>query len=259
MPVHIEVGVLLGMTGSYVASVCFGLATGLPRNSYASDSSSTPSSFAMPWAVELFFGLLPVVFVIHSLRNIFQKQAQMLEDLEHFDAEQASCRSDFDRDFIFTGIEAWFGSTANFNHYVRTTLRKSLLRKRNPFPARYSSLIVIGPVSLGLEVVLSMCKEGAPFKSIMVFVGCQVVCANVIWLMLSIRLLTLLSEHFFRHSSSQCRDYAKSLFVWLVFYIFFYIGVLAGGETRKVSEVAALIWILTALSIFGLAMWSGLL
>ncbi|CAJ1430873.1 unnamed protein product, partial [Effrenium voratum] len=261
MPVHIELGVCLGMIGSYVASICFVCTYAMPRASFASDSLSSASSLStnVRFFLALFVGMLPIVFVIHSLRGMFQKHAQMLKDLEHFDAEQASCISDFDRDFIFTGIKAWFGSTMNFNHYVRTTLRRSLLRKRNPFPARYSSLIVVGPLSLGLEVFLGMCKEGAPFKCILTYIGCQMVCANVMWMMLSLRLLTLLAEHFFSRSSSRCMDYAKSLCAWLVFYIFLYVGLLAGAETRKVSEVVAVVWVLIALLIFGLAVWRDLL
>ncbi|CAJ1384108.1 unnamed protein product [Effrenium voratum] len=256
--VPIELGVFVAMIGSYVASICFAFAYAIPT---ASDSLSSGSSLApnVRFFLALFFGMLPIVFVIHSLRNIFQKHAQMLEGLEHFDAEQASCRSDFDREFIFTGIKAWFGSTMNFNHYVRTTLRRSLLRKRNPFPARYSSLIVVGPVSLGLETFLGMCKEGAPFKCILTYIGCQLVCANVMWIMLSIRLLALLAEHFFSRSSSRFRDYAKSLCIWAVFYIFLYVGLLAGAEARKVNEMAALIWVLIALLLFGLAVRRDLL
>ncbi|CAJ1327441.1 unnamed protein product [Effrenium voratum] len=249
-PIAVELSALVFMLGTLVVSI------GLWCRHAAHAARATPFITLSPWA--FLACTVPGLFVIHSVRRNMEERIQMIDGLNQFDAEQAGCRSEFDKSFIFTGIQAWFGSLQGFNHYVRTTLRSELLsRCKCVFPTRYLAMILLPPVSLTLEVALGLYKGGAPLRSIMAFAASNL-CLHVVWLTLDVKLATGLSQRFYERGSTVCKDFAKSLSIFLAVVIFSYSGLLAAAASSATSEGAVVLWMSTAFATLGFAVWRGL-
>lgn len=97
--------------------------------------------------------LVPAYFAFHVLRTSTREKLKLITDLKAFDLEGADCRSDYDRDFIFAGITAWYGSKTAFADYVRGPLFDELVRplSKNQVPNVYWCLLLTPTIGSGLE------------------------------------------------------------------------------------------------------------
>ena len=80
-----------------------------------------------------------------------------------------TCASEFDRSFILSAIEAWYGTRENFQNYVRGPLREQLLQlfPSPHLPCSYVALILCSMMAYSLDIGLSIYKAGASMKVIM--------------------------------------------------------------------------------------------
>lgn len=71
--------------------------------------------------------LSPIFLLVHLLRFYMSEKYQLLMDLKHFDLRKVFCRTEFDKNFIYSAISDWYGSEDAFMRYVRGPLREELL------------------------------------------------------------------------------------------------------------------------------------
>ena len=105
--------------------------------------------------------LVPVYVLMHQLRQNAAVKYQLLHDLKQFDLNAVQSHSDFDRKFVFTAIQAWYGSTEAFTQFVQGPLREELLESgQSTIPLKYILLPLGVMVSLSLDWVVSLlCAE----------------------------------------------------------------------------------------------------
>ncbi|CAL1152565.1 unnamed protein product [Cladocopium goreaui] len=63
--------------------------------------------------------LLPLILLVHFMRRNYREKARLIFDLKNFELDRTTCASEFDRSFILSAIEAWYGTRENFQNYVR--------------------------------------------------------------------------------------------------------------------------------------------
>ena len=80
-----------------------------------------------------------------------------------------TCASEFDRSFILSAIDAWYGTRENFQNYVRGPLREQLLQlfPSPHLPCSYVALILCSMMAYSLDLCLSLYKAGASVKVVM--------------------------------------------------------------------------------------------
>ena len=100
-----------------------------------------------------FLSLVPAYVAFHVLRKSTRDKQQLIADLKDFDLELADCRSDYDRDFIFSGITTWYGSKSAFVEYVRGPLFQELVEplSKNHVPIAYWCLMITPTITSGFE------------------------------------------------------------------------------------------------------------
>ena len=110
-----------------------------------------------------FIFCLPTIFVVHTMRHNYREKARLIFDLKNFDVEKLKCASDFDRAFILSAIDAWYGSRETFMDFVRSDLREELLSLLPcpHLPCAYAALILSSMAAWTLDMSLSVYKSGA--------------------------------------------------------------------------------------------------
>ena len=76
-----------------------------------------------PSAFEALAVLAPGIALFHALRKLSMARVKLFSDMEHFDIHDAKCSEEFDREFVLTAINEWYGSSDAFVAYVRGPLR----------------------------------------------------------------------------------------------------------------------------------------
>lgn len=121
--------------------------------------SFTPEYFwvAMP------FALVPQLVAAHFLRRLISQKHRLIESMANFDVDKAECREEFDRKFVMTAIDAWYGSREAFNQYVQGPVRDELLQKRSTqIPSAYFLLLIAAVSAPSFEVFIGFCLDGFP-------------------------------------------------------------------------------------------------
>lgn len=121
--------------------------------------SFTPKYFwvAMP------FALVPQLVAAHFLRRLISQKHRLIESMANFDVDKAECREEFDRKFVMTAIDAWYGSREAFNQYVQGPVRNELLQKRSTqIPSAYFLLLIAAVSAPSFEVFIGFCLDGFP-------------------------------------------------------------------------------------------------
>lgn len=113
--------------------------------------------------------LLPLILLVHFMRRNYREKARLIFDLKNFELDRTTCASEFDRSFILSAIEAWYGTRENFQNYVRGPLREQLLQlfPSPHLPCSYVALILCSMMAYSLDIGLSIYKAGASMKVIM--------------------------------------------------------------------------------------------
>eukprot|EP00435_Cladocopium_sp_Y103_P048374 s407_g14.t1 len=165
-----------------------------------------------------FLSLIPVIWCFHQCRNLFREKLEVVENLKHFDLEKVSCRTAEDREFIYHGIQMWYGSTHAFEEYVRGPLAAELTEPftRTNFPFLYWIMLISPFFSVGLDNVLSRLQSHQQ-DLLPVFYFCITTTFTAcIVLLLCGRWTLFLAERFAPKADSRLVDYCKTLLMWVL-------------------------------------------
>ncbi|CAJ1340476.1 unnamed protein product [Effrenium voratum] len=157
---------------------------------------------------------LPLWGIIHVLRKETRAKRQLLFDLESFSLDRAECVSEFDRAFIHSAIDKWYGSAEAFAEYVRGPLRAELLQSNAAtVPSAYLMTCVIGLEAMHVELLLALVKGGAPLKCILTVVTGRMVGA-VVYQLACLKLMLKLAEKF-AEPCNAILDLLQTFLIWL--------------------------------------------
>eukprot|EP00438_Fugacium_kawagutii_P008835 Skav208535 [mRNA] locus=scaffold1216:84052:85874:- [translate_table: standard] len=157
-----------------------------------------------------------LVFAVHTMRFNYREKRRLILDLETFNVDKLICTSDFDRDFILSAIEGWYGSRDSFNAFVQTDLREELLGllPSPHLPCTYAAIILSSPVAMALDFCLSMQKAG--FGSPILLRTCISTLALCIpWLWFAFNAIFYLSDRSAQAAQNWLLDWCKTLAVHL--------------------------------------------
>ena len=169
---------------------------------------------------------LPGVFVVHTLRRNYREKARLIFDLKNFDIDKLTCASDFDRAFILSAIDAWYGSREAFTDFVRSDLRKELLGllPSSPhLPSAYAALILSATTAWTVDFHLSMYKAGAVGHDFLRLVVCFFP-YFVNWSWFGANAVLYLSDRTASFGRNQLLDWCKTLAVSGILLLWYVIG-----------------------------------
>lgn len=166
--------------------------------------------------------LLPVIFVVHALRHSYREKGRLIFDLNGFDVDTVVCHSDFDRAFILSAIDAWYGSKEAFKDFVRNDLRQELLSllPKPHLPCAYAALILSSQVTWVLEFSVALYKAGVDIGIIARNVLAYL--AFILWHWSAFNGLFYLSDRTSESGRTRLLDWFKTLgvggviFLWTV-------------------------------------------
>ncbi|CAJ1461113.1 unnamed protein product [Effrenium voratum] len=160
------------------------------------------------------FSALPLLGIIHVLRKETRAKRQLLLDLESFTLDRAECVSDFDRAFIHSAIDKWYGSAEAFAEYVRGPLRAELLQSNAAtVPSAYLMTCAISLECSYFELFLALVKGGAPLKCMLtVLTGMMV--GTVVYQLACFKLMLKLAEKF-AEPCNAILDLLQTFLIWI--------------------------------------------
>ncbi len=205
---------------------------------------------------------IPVFVAIHILRHEVRLRHHLASDLKGFDLNNAECRNNFDRDFIYAGIIQWYGSKEAFTRYVRGTLRMEMIGYsvfQCHMPPQYLVLICIGPVSSSLEAWLVMLNEGASEEVLIAYVIGMIVATSIFWQVFSLKLAIILCDTLGVQRCSGILDYLNSLFIFAIYCVFNVVGHVVAKTIAANGLGASLLWLLTNVLLIFMMLGCGLL
>jgi len=130
---------------------------------FCSSCLSYVVSFTEYFWVAMPFALVPQLVAAHFLRRLISQKHELIESMATFDVGKAECREEFDRKFVMTAIDAWYGSREAFNHYVQGPIRNELLQKRSTqIPSAYFIVLITAVSAPSFEVFIGFCLDGFP-------------------------------------------------------------------------------------------------
>jgi len=163
---------------------------------------------------------------LQALRREFAVAAQLLQDLEHFDLANARCCHDFDRQFVESAIEAWYGTLEDFTQYVRGPLRRELVANEASMDASSLAycLLVATPVwSISIEQVLALVLGGAPLQSIISEIF-GFTFGIGLWFLVCLKLLFYMCKVYAARHPCRAADYCKTVGIALAFFVCITLG-----------------------------------
>ena len=106
-------------------------------------------------------GLLPTIWIFHKFRRIFREKNQLISNLRNFDLEKVGCRTERDKNFIYSGIRAWYGSTSAFTEHVRGPLAAELTGPfaRSDLPFTSWLMLATPFVAATLDFFVNQCQS----------------------------------------------------------------------------------------------------
>ena len=147
----------------------------------------------------------------YALRQNCREKSQLISDLKDFDLDRLICTSEFDRGFILTAIDTWYGNREAFRDFVRGPLRDELLGffPSPMLPYEYMALIFLSSIAWLLESVLALCEGGAESHQLVIWLVSYAAC--ICWVGSCISGLFFLSDKTSQSGGSCFIDLAKTL------------------------------------------------
>ena len=164
-----------------------------------------------PDTLSLVLRLIVTLAFTHYFRELLYTRSQLINDLRNFELTHVNCRSDFDRDFIYAGIEAWYGSSASFTEYVRGPLADELAKPFSKFRVSraYWALAVTPSVTWELCLLLSLIRADASDAAILWMLMLRT--SNVLLDLVAMKLLVMTCDFF---ASPYRWKFGKTFCVW---------------------------------------------
>eukprot|EP00439_Symbiodinium_sp_Y106_P078763 s2796_g17.t1 len=247
-PVFIEVGLLSLILGSYFAAFLF-FAVFAARVVLA----LRPVAFAI--------ALVPVYVLMHAMRVNTRAKHRLISELRGFDLNQASCRTDFDKEFIYSAIREWYGSTEAFTEYVRGPLREEMLGSdelRLQFPLPYLLLASTCPISASLNTLAALWVAGAPAVVVATEFMAFTLGFYSFWFLPMTKLAIYLCDRFAAPRwSGCCMDYLQTGLIFLCFFALYYAGDTAAMAVTQVGVWASSAWLLFSMLLCWVCCFGG--
>ena len=165
---------------------------------------------------------LPIIFVVHAMRYNYRDKKRLISDLKNFDLDKLRCTSDFDRAFIFSAIDAWYGSREAFRDFVQSSLREELLNSLpSPrLPYAYAAFILSSPLAWVLDTTLDVYKAG--LEGEYVFRRCLAYLGLILWFWCAFNGIFYLSDISASFGRTVLLDWSKTfgvagvIFLWIL-------------------------------------------
>jgi hypothetical protein len=90
---------------------------------------------------------------------------ELLQQVRSFTFESAECLEEGDREFVREQIEHWFGSVAQFEHYVRTALAErveEMLQEQGPVPYGVVTVGSLSHILVSSTIIINALQDGIP-------------------------------------------------------------------------------------------------
>ncbi|CAK9059566.1 Putative serine/threonine-protein kinase [Durusdinium trenchii] len=109
-------------------------------------------------AVGITVDCIILVVLIWHLQRRWRQQRSALADLAAFDMDGVSCSDAFDRAFVTSAIEGWYGGLDGFTRYVRGPVREELLERFESLhlPFSFYNAMVLPFLGLYIDYALAM-------------------------------------------------------------------------------------------------------
>jgi len=162
------------------------------------------------WYVAIFFPSLTLM--VHAMRHSQREKRQLIIDLDHFSCDTAKCASEFDRSFILSAVQDWFGNKEGFEDFVRGPLRKELLSlvPSRYLPLNYVVLILSSHIAWVLNSLISLYKTSADNQAIR-NLGLCYLAYYICWQWCAYNSILYLSDRTAQRGSSVTIEWAKTL------------------------------------------------
>eukprot|EP00438_Fugacium_kawagutii_P016738 Skav205937 [mRNA] locus=scaffold2739:219377:220819:- [translate_table: standard] len=186
--------------------------------------------------------LLPMILVVHAMRFNYREKRRLMFDLKTFNVDNLICGSDFDRDFILSAIEAWYGSREAFNVFVRNDLRDELLGllPSPHLPCSYAALILSSQVAWVLDLCVSLWKAGVEGE-VLLRQSISGLAFFILWFWFAFNGMFCLSDRSARAGPNWFLDWCKTLAVAGVIFLFTLTGFALWVQVAQTNGVASLV------------------
>ena len=187
--------------------------------------------------------ILPIVFVVHTLRHNYREKARLIFDLKNFDVDKLTCTSDFDRAFILSAIDAWYGSREAFMDFVRSDLREELLGllPSSPhLPSAYAAMILSSIFARIVDISISLYKAGADSGYLLRHALCFFPFFGN-WLWFGFNAIFYLSDRTASFGRNQLLDWCKTFAVAAISLLWLLGGFFISVRLVRTSELAGLV------------------
>lgn len=183
----------------------------------ASDMDQTSAMFQGTFNPLSFLSLIPVIWCFHQCRRLFRETLEVVDNLKNFELAKVSCRTAEDREFIYHGIQMWYGSTEAFEEYVRGPLATELTEpfSRTQFPFVYWMMLMSPLVAVGLDNCLSFLSAEQDSLAVLYFCINSTFTACVV-VLLCCRWALYLAERLASKAQAWQVDYGKTLVLWVL-------------------------------------------
>ncbi|CAE7900343.1 unnamed protein product [Symbiodinium microadriaticum] len=187
--------------------------------------------------------VIPVAVIFHIFCKSLALKRRLFSELEFFDLGTVQCRNDCDKEFIHGAIVEWYGSLEAFTEYVRGPLREELVATcGTTLPIKYTLIVVTPLVSLGIDVLVALCKGGAPPRAILSYGFGMVLGLFTFYAMAMLRFGAFLCEQFARPLKGNLQSLLQSLGLFLVFMLAIFGGARVASMAYRANVVASILF-----------------
>ncbi|CAE7942038.1 clpC [Symbiodinium necroappetens] len=204
--------------------------------------------------VMLLPAFLPLCMVFHFLRKNLLAKRELFAELRNFDLNKVACKREFDRKFIYSAIEEWYGSQEAFTAFVRGPLKEELLAKQadTRLPLKYTLIILTPVLSVGMDGLLAFVKGGMPLNFLICY-GCGILLGLfLLWSAVTIRVAVALCDRLAAPYKPGCFDYLQSVMVFLASVAVTFAGIVIAARAYVSGEAYTFAWLAGA----SLACWA---
>lgn len=200
-----------------------------------------------PSIVETMICFLPSAFLFHALRRNNNSKNKLFSDLRNFRLDRVHCSEEFDKEYVFSAISKWYGSTEAFEEHVRGQLCSEIVSnlKCTYVPASHCFLQATFTTAQGLTSFLSIWKCGAPVDYLLIYLIATILAQCCLWLPVTFKLAFYLCDRFSAPVGGRLCNAFQSFAIYVCWFVVYGVGyqasILAGDSGMGASIVLALV------------------
>jgi len=192
--------------------------------------------------------ILPSAAAMHMTRRSHRAKHRLFADLEQFDLSNVKSSNDFDKNFIHSAIQQWYGSEDQFTAFVRGPLRKELLNTMSSSAlVAYPWLLLTPVIASSVTCFAGLWLGGAPARCLMSYVIGSFFGFDILWILNSLALILYLCDRFAEPACTPLLDHGQTLLIFLAFACCYYIGAVLSMWAYTYSLLTSFAWLSFAL------------